>query len=228
MQLTNLIGSNVYSVYECEKVGFVVAVSFNKHLNKLENIFVANDENDESFTVNVRNIYRINGNTVLIKNNTKLAITSTPTNNLINQSILNFNGAEDVVKEVELDENFNVTSILGNHIKLSPENVICNKNNIILCNTTEEKFSRRTFRPRSKINKQNVNKEQSVKILENEISKPTHITGNNAMLLLGKHLTQSLYDNGNVVAYKNSIVTHNTVEMCKQLNILDKLSELVK
>ena len=100
MQLTNLIGSNVYSVYDCAKMGFVVAVSFNKHLNKLENLFVANDEEDAILTLNVKNIYKTNKNTILIRNNTKLAITPQSPQSLINQTLVNIDGFEDVVNNV--------------------------------------------------------------------------------------------------------------------------------
>ncbi len=229
MQYTQIIGSKVFSVYECQNTGYVLGATFNQKLNRLTNLIIADDETETTYCLSIRNIYKINNNCVLIKNLTKLAVGNTESQPIINNEIVDISGSTDKVKDVTINQNFEIESIVGEKATIKPQDVVCAKNGILLVNTSEQKLSRKSFRPRTKnLTKIETAPAQTVNILE-DITKPTPIRMNNLNNIIGKRLSENLFSRQNeILAYKNTVITQNTINIARQFNVLNNLLMLAK
>ncbi|MBQ7602533.1 MAG: hypothetical protein IJU58_00060 [Clostridia bacterium] len=229
MQLSNIIGLPVYSIYECEYVGYVLKGIFNHSLSKINNLVVEDDENEIDYTINIRNIYKINNDCILIRNKTKLNVSSTQDNSIINNTILTLEGQKDVVKDVLLDDNFCVLSIQGKKLSFNHTDILCKQNDIIMLKSNNQNIKRKNFRPRLK-HIPNVKEQttQPVSILDN-IAHPTPIKANNVVNIIGKHLSDNLYSRQNeILAVKNSVITQSTINIARQFNVFNQLIALAK
>ncbi len=229
MQYTQIIGSKVFSIYECKNVGYVLGGTFNLKLNKLTNLIVADDDNETTYCLSIRNIYTINNNCVLIKNLTKLVVSDTESQPIINMDIVDITGKTDTVKDITIDENFNLTTIFGANLTFDPKDIVYTKNNILLVNTSSQKISHKNFRPRTKkLTTLITSPAQNVNILQ-DLTKPTPVRVNNLNTIMGKKLADNLYSRQNeILAYKNTIITQNTINIARQFNVLNNLLILAK
>ena len=92
MQLSKIVGSKVYSLFDCVEVGYVLGICFNKRLTKIENLVIANDDEETNYTLNTKSIYAVKDGCVMIKNLTKLSVTNTSPQSFINTTTLNIDG----------------------------------------------------------------------------------------------------------------------------------------
>lgn len=229
MQLSNIIGLPVYSIYECEYVGYVLTGIFNRSLSKVNNFVIVDDENEFDYTINIRNIYKINNDCILIRNKTKLNVSSTQDNSIINNTILTLDGQKDVTKDVLLDDNFCVLSIQGKKFSFNYTDILYKQNDIIILKSDNPNIKRKNFRPRQRhitaVNKQPA---QPVSILDN-IARPTPIKANNVVNIIGKRLSDNLYSRQNeILAVKNSVITQSIVNTARQFNVFSQLIALAK
>lgn len=229
MELTKIVGTKVYSLFDCIEAGYVLGVIFNKKYSKITNLIVANDEDEAIYALNIKNIFKINKNCILIRNLTKLSVTADQSQNILKNTLLDVDGQSDTVNEIILSDNFEVLKLVGKELSIAPQNILYAKNHVIVCNTKNLNFRRKNFRPRTKRIDKLEPQTQTVVVLEEQIAKPKIIVANNLNNYVGKRIKENLYSNDNqVVAYKNSIITYNTVDLAKQLDIVEKLVELAK
>ena len=229
MQLTNIIGTKVYSIYDCKEIGYVLNAIYNKKMTKITSFLIANDEDELEYTLKAQNIFSFGSNCVLIKNSTKVEITTAEAQNIRNCTMLDFSGEVDKLKDIIFNEKYEVEAFVGNDFKITPAQIITIKNNTFLTNRNNLEFKRRQFRPRKRVNDIITKQTQNVKILENNISKPQTIIGNNLNVIVGKRLSENLYSKQNqILGYKNSIITYNLIDIAKQLDIVDSLVKLAK
>lgn len=228
MQLSNIIGLPVFSIYECQSVGYVLNVVLNHKLNKISHIIISDEDNETIYTINIYNIYKITSECLLIRNNTKLSVNQIKENSVMNNIILTIDGQKDYVKDVLIDQNYNIKSIQGQKLNFGFLDVLCKQNNIILLKPNNPQIKRKNFRPRLK--KVNIPKTDAhpVSILDN-ISRPTLIKVNNTAQTIGKHLSANLYSHQNeILAAKGSVVTQSTINIARQFGVLNQLIALAK
>lgn len=226
MQYTNLIGLPVFSIYECESVGYVLNAVFNKHLTKITHLVIADDDNEVLYIINIRNIYKLNNDCLLIKNNTKLSVNNFETCEVINNTIIDLTKGKDVVKDITLSQDFKIESIDGKNNSFKPAQILYKNNNIILLDSNNI-FKRKNFKPRkAKIKLEHLN--TPVSILQN-IGMPTTMRANNLNNIIGKRLSDNLYSRQNeILATKNTTITTNTINIAKQFNVVSSLLSLAK
>lgn len=227
MQFTNIIGLPVFSIYECNNVGYIINAIFNKNMTKIKYLIVADDENEVLYIINIRNIYKLNNDCLLIKNNTKLSVNSFETYNIINNTVLDLTKGKDVVKDLTINNNFEIESIDGKNSNFKPEQIIYKNNNIILIDSNNQ-LKRKNFRPRKNKIKTQTTTNQTVSILQS-IGMPTPVRVNNLNNIIGKKLADNLYSRQNeILATKNSLITNNTINIAKQFNVVTNLLSLAK
>ena len=229
MQLSNIIGLPVFSIYDCQNVGYVLDVVYTRNLNKIAYFVVSDDDNEVIYTINIRSIYKISNECVLIKNNTKLNVSTLEPNNIVGHTILSLDGQKDSVKDVCLDENYCVQSIQGQKITFGCQDILYRQNKIVILKDSAGLLKRKNFAPRIRnVPSAPQNATQSVSIL-NSISQPIQVRVNSTNSVIGKHLTQNLYSRQNeVLATKDSTITQSTVNIARQFGVLNQLIALAK
>lgn len=227
MQLSNIIGLPVYSIYECERVGYVLNIILGHKFNKICHLIISDEENEAIYTVNMRNIYKINDECILIRNKTKLSVNSVQSNNIINNTVITLEGKKDVVQDVLLDQGFNVEKIECQKTSFGCNDILCNANNILILKNNNTNIKRKNFRPRpKKINVTSVS--QPVSILDN-ITRPTPLKVNSSGNIIGKHLSNNLYSHQNeILATKGSLINQNTINLARQFGVVNQLIALAK
>ena len=230
MKLSELIGTKVYSIFDCVEVGYVLGACFNKKYNKIVNLVIANDDEEQNYVLNTKNIYANNKDCVLIKNLTKVFVSELEPETLLHNTLLDVSGECTKIGEVILTKNLEVEKLVGQNFEITPLNLLFKNKNILLCNKNNSEIKRKNFRPRTKkLNLETTNYSQSVKILENSITKPKTIVASNPQSVVGKRLIENLVSNNQqILAYKNSIITYNTLDIAKEFDIIDKLLKLAK
>ena len=229
MQLTEIIGTKVYSIYDCTLIGFVLGMNFDNKMTKIKTIIIANDEEEIEYTLNTKNIFCLGENCILVKNLGKVEVTTSESQKIVNQTIVDLSGQIDVVKNVIFNDKFEVEQLVGSSFNILPSQIMLFKNNMLLTNKNSLDFKRKQFKPRTVINKIPVNENKTVGILESGILKPQTIVGNNLVNIVGKRLSNNLFSKQNqILAYKNSIITYNLIDLAKQFDVVDSLLDLVK
>lgn len=228
MKLSNLIGKQVFCVYDANILGTVHDVVFNDKYSKILGIYFFDQDENEYF-IKTKSIYSIN-DFITIKNTTSLSldiILDKPLSPL-GKLVVDTNGKNyGNINDVEFDEKFNVTNFETNINEIfEPNKLILIAKNFVV--GTDVKISK--FRPRPKHTK-SVLKNLTVsmmKLPENEeIDKtklmPTKITVNSD-ILIGKRLTKDIVGKNNELILKqNQVLTSKLVLLAKQH---DKLNEL--
>jgi sporulation protein YlmC with PRC-barrel domain len=185
MKLTDILSKEVISVFNGKNEGTVLNVCFDKNLKKLTYLIILTDEDEEKL-LQVENIYRL-GKVVIIKNsdllepipNVEKEIVS---NNPINKKCYSLS-TEDygIIKDIEIDENFQTKSILANQeLKILD---LISFNEILIFNDLGKKMIKSYFKPRFINNNSNT---QTVNILlkENNNSNNNEIEEKNDKILI--------------------------------------------
>lgn len=225
MKLSNIIGKQVFVVYDATFLGTVNDVAFDNKYTKILGLYFFDQEENEYF-VKTQNIFAMD-DFVIIKNTNKISnefLLNKPLSPL-GKNIVNHNGKDyGQLSDLEIDEKFNITNFISNNNNsFTPKEIIIISKNIVigdlkLCN----------FKPRNN-NKQFLSLENLtinvMKLPENNLQKlmPSKITVNSDVLI-GKKLSKDIYGKNNELILKqNQIITPKQVVSAKQH---DKLNEL--
>ena len=234
MKISEIISKEIISIYECESVGTIKNVCFNKDLTKVLGFIFFNDESDYESYIPVKNIYSISEEGLMIRNTNKIDFFISENNNPINKKIFEINGKDTGrICDIEFDEKFNVCHLLTNkNIQIKPQNILSNGVGIILVKDDNQKISINAFKPKKqKIEK--LNQDFKVKIVkmpiisnqEKNISAlPPKITTNTSTLV-GKRAKRTIFGfNNEVIIKENALVSNHTLTMAKKHN---KTNELI-
>ena len=169
--LKNVVGLPVLSLYEGELVGTVTKIYFNENLAKVSSIVVTS-EDDISYMLTPKSVYKIGKNAITIKNNSCLTLDesdfkiSSPLGFKTYTIQGEYLGKLD---QITFNENYNVDSlVLDSGKTYTPQNLFsCGKNTIIIRDentiVTNSKFKKR-FTPKFFKNK-NVSKVSTMPII---------------------------------------------------------------
>ena len=228
MAIRDIITKKVVSIYEGEVVGYVLGLKIRNKMEKIESIIIADDENDMEYILKTQDIFDMNNDCVMIKNKSKLMVTTDTKSTNINMEILGINGINyGKVEDIKYNKNYKIEKILCKNIEFLPKNIINMGENIIIINDTNKKYNRGNFAITNRIKIDDKNT-QVVEILPHS-TLPTPIKVNSTATLLGRRLNKDLMtNNGEIIARKNSIVTIPMINSAKQFNIMAELIQSVK
>lgn len=113
LKLSNLISKKVYSLYEGIFVGTIINSKIENY--KLKGVYVLSVDEDVTYFINSKDIYRFGEHTANIKNINKLRNESLQETNFIGKEIVSVFG-EELGKTVDVffDEKFNLTAVQTN------------------------------------------------------------------------------------------------------------------
>ena len=227
MKLSNLIGKQVFCVYDANIVGTIHDVVFDEKYKKILGIYFF-DQDENEFYIKKQNIFAIS-DFVTIKNTNSIStniVLDKPLSPL-GKLIVGTNGENfGNITDIEIDDNFSVTNFETNQNKqVLPTQVIFAMKNFV-CGENAHIAS---FRPKThKI--QNSLQNLTVKIMEipkieeqKQRLMPTKITVNSD-ILLGKRLSKDIIGKNNEMILKqNQVLSAKHILIAKQH---DKLNEL--
>ena len=223
MNLKNLIGKKVYSIYEGEIVGTVVDVTFKYDFKKIHSLTIFNDD-EEEFSLPIASIYAM-GDSIIIKNKTKLT-SFVPGRNLstISKDVFN-NTATHLGKivDLEFDQFGNIVKFVTNkEIFLNPNNISNRKNFVLFF---DDKIKIAGLKPRNK--KQNYSKIK-VNIFNIDDAKTTNFLPSklqyNPQSILGKIAKGDLVGlNNEIIIKTNQTITEKTIQDATRHNRLNQL-----
>ena len=148
MNLKNIIGKKVYSVYEGDTVGTVMSANFNNSFKKISSLIVFDDEDDE-YCLPLSSVMAM-GDGIIIKNRTKLRDLHEIRNiGIICKEVFDENAKNlGIIDDVEFDLQGNIEKyITNNKTELDPAFVIFRKGFILY---SKNKIVISNLRPRKK------------------------------------------------------------------------------
>ncbi len=222
MNLTEIIGKQVFEIYTSSFLGTVHDANFDKTYHKLTGLYFFNQDENEYY-INIKDIYNIN-DFITIKNTSKVLENTQTTNNLfpLGKSVVSIAGKDyGTLCDVELNEKFEVTNFCCTNKKITPNQIMQVGTNIVI---GDKKIC--DFRP--KTNKMTLsNIKVTLMKMEEDTHQaklmPTKVTVNSD-ILIGKKLSKDIVGKNNELILKqNQIITPKHLQLAKQH---DKLNEL--
>ena len=219
MKLTNLIGKQVYSIYEGEILGTISGATFNNSLNKIKSFRVF-DKDDNEYEILLCDIKALS-DCVVVTNKNKLSIMvgdeerSPMFKDVIDESAKMCGKIIDA----EISENGLIESfITSENVAAKPELIYLRKDFVYL-SSTPIKIS--NFRPR--LNKPSSLKEITVNIMESKDFLPRRATFN-ANSIVGKIAKSDLFGiNNEIIIKANQQITQKIVTEATKHNRLNQL-----
>jgi sporulation protein YlmC with PRC-barrel domain len=211
MNVCDLISKKVYSIYEGNEIGYVLNVSFDSELTKLDYLVVVSLYEENEMILKFQDVIQMNNEAVFINSEKLLSfdVNAFP-NNPIGKKIFSVKGEfMGRVEDVEISKNF-VKKIIGSQCEIMPKNIFSIGNDCMF-------FSKNKIKKSKIIEK---NKEINVNIQKISFPYKQKCQGDN---LLGKKILSDILDKNHIVSYKkNTIVTPKIIIDAKQKGLLKK------
>ena len=229
--ILKLLGKPVISIYDGTLEGFVKNVLVDKKLKKIMWLEIFNDESQDENVLDIKNIFALKNDAIMIKNNEKLYLSNMINTNCINPigyKVYNINGKyESRIANFDFDENFIIKSIiLQNNLVLDKKHIFNVGNGIIL--KTENNVKIKSFKPKAVI-KTNIKKEQKVEAMEEKNvtikAQPNKILTAGSEFLIGRKVGQNIYsETKQLLIKKNSKITSQIIDIASQNGRLKELT----
>ena len=223
MNLTEIIGKQVFDIYSANFLGTVHDANFDKNFTKVVGLYFFDQEENEYY-IKAQNIYAV-FDFVTIKNLSKISHAYTPQNSLLplGKKIVDITGKDlGNVCDLELDANFQIVSFVSDKQKIEPAKIMqigtfvvvgdkkiwqfCPKNKKILPELASIKVS-----------VMKMESQTTPKLMPNKVTISSDI-------LLGKKLSKDIIGKNNELILKqNQIISQKHILLAKQH---DKLNEL--
>ena len=226
-KISEVISKPVISLYNCEFVGIVKNILFDKIKKMVKYIIILNEEDDIEYAIKTNGIYKINNDAILIKNNEELELKSNLElesynfYSLINLPAFNIDGEFlGKIKEVEIDEKYKINNMETN------KNQILNKDikkieKVVIC--SNEKINFRKFKKRIKFEKPKENYTVTLQVSKPKLPSKALINEN---MLLNRVVYNNILDQNNQTIIKaNTIINNTIIEIAKKYG---KLKDLIK
>lgn len=231
-KISQIISQNVISIYDLSIVGIVKNVVFNERLIP-KYIIIYNEQEDLEYILNIKNVYSIGTDAIIIRNksylnlleNYELALQSLF--NPINYPVYNFTGKQyGKIIDIELDETGNTNNVITSNTTLDYKKCIFSKNKLVLYNDGPKKLKLGKFKPVMAIKKTSDN--QIVTIQEKQqflppLTPQRQIT--NYTFLIGRMVTKDILSLNNEVIVKNgSLINSFVLDKIKNAGKLKELT----
>lgn len=226
MKLSDIIGKQVFDIYDAKFLGTIHDANFDEKYNKVMGFYFFDQEENE-FYIKRQNIYSLS-DLVTIKNSTKISsnfVLDKPLSPL-GKIMVGVDGKDyGNLNDIELDENYNIVKFISTKDQLLPSEIMFISSSIVV----GENVKMQSFRPKQPKNQEILNNlTVSVMKMEDDIDNklklmPSKITVNSDVLL-GKKLSKDIIGKNNELILKqNQLITPKQVVIAKQH---DKLNEL--
>lgn len=228
MKLSNLIGKQIYSIYETQEVGTTSQALFNASYTKVLGFYFFDNEEEEHY-IKYNNIYAF-GDVFAIKNILQIA-SEFPIDEMpspLNKKIIDLGGNFlGNLSDLNIDEKGNIVSYissLGKEISISD---ICANKDFILCG---ENIKLASFRPREK-REPKTESLQNIKVsimrMEEPMPKIQYMPPKITVLpesFIGKVVKEDLFgQNNELLLKKNQNITQKALELIKKHNRVNQL-----
>ena len=222
MNLKNLVGKQIVSIYEGEIVGTIIRANFNTSLTKITG-FVVFDEEDDEFFLPMRSVVAM-GDCVLIRNKSVLNSVTT----WVDIKPLGYNIYDEkannlgIIEDASVDEKGNILNYFTSLEKeIKPDHLIQRKSFILHCN---KKISMSDMRPRRKTYLEKI----KVNVLNTDITQTENFIPSklkyNPQSLLGKVSKGDLVGlNNELIIKANQSITEKTIQDATRHNRLNQL-----
>ncbi len=227
MKLSEIIGKQVFVIYDAKFLGTVHDVAFDDKYKKVLGFYFF-DQDENEYYLKTQNIFGLN-DYITIKNASKI------TNNFLldkplsplGKQVVGINGQDyDFLSDIEIDDNYMVKFFITNKQKFSMDKIMHISHSIIVA----ENAKMQNFKPKKSKQNEELLNNLTVSIMKMEDVKspqvslmPPKITVNSD-ILLGKRLTKDIVGKNNELILKqNQTITPKQVMIAKQH---EKLNEL--
>ena len=230
--LLNLLGKPVISIYNGTLEGFVKNVLVDNKLKKILWLEIFDDENQDEKILNVKSIFSLKNEAIMIKNNEGIFNSNTIDFNCVNPlgfKVYDIDGKfESKITNLLFDDKFNITStLLQNNLSLDNNTILNTGNNLIIKSNKKVKIS--YFKPKAKIELQQ-NIEQKVEALEIKNTPvikahPNKFLTAGSEFLIGRKVGQNIYSNSKqLLVKKNSKITNQIIDIASKNGKLKELT----
>lgn len=225
MKLSEIIGKQVFSIYNTKFLGTVNEIAFNEKHDKVLGLYFF-DQDENEFFIKMQNVYSIK-DFVVIKNTTKISnefMLDKPLSP-IGKVVIGIDGKNyGILSDLEFDDKFFITFFITNQDeKIIPKNIITILDNIVVGENV--KFC--NFKPKYSKSNEDLLKNLTVSVMKMDEPEqklmPSKLTVNSD-ILIGKKLSKDIIGKNNELILKqNQIISPKQVMIAKQH---DKLNEL--
>ena len=235
-KLSELISKEVISIYECERIGTVCAVCFNKNFTKIDGYIFFNDETDNENYISANKIYSLSEEGIFIRNISKIESVIKQSNSPINKKAFSITGKSyGKIIDAVIDEKSNLLYLLTNtNEELFIKNIVNIGEDLILLKEEDEKISLSNFKPKETFEIFSTENDVKVKIVPINISDtqqktfPTKLVANTDKLI-GKRAKQTLLGfNNEIIIKQNQVINDTNIKMAKRHNKISQLIYIVE
>ena len=230
--ISKLLGKPVISIYNGNLEGYVKNVLVDKKIEKICWLEVFDDETQEEKIVNLKNLYNLQSDAIMIKNNELIYIADTLSTDCINPigyKVFELDGTYyNKITDLEYDEKLNITKILLQNDKtLNLKNILNVGNEIVIKKNNNIKLFQ--FKPKTKIQTIGVADNQIVKI-QNEDKKqikthPKKLLTPNYSFLIGRKVVKDIFaENKQILIKRNVKIDSNIIKIASKNGKLKELT----
>ena len=228
MKLSEIIGKQVFDIYNANIIGTIHDASFDEKYKKVLGFYFF-DQDENEFYLKNSNIYS-GGDYITVKNIGKVSADFSLDKPLspIGKNVVGVTGKDyGTLNDIEFDEKYNITNFVTSVKTLSPNMVLQISSNVVI---GDEKVKLSNFRPKNTI-KNTLNLDNltvtMMRLPDEDIQAqklmPKKLTVNSD-ILIGKKLTKDIMGKNNELILKqNQTITAKQLIIAKQH---DKLNEL--
>ena len=230
--LSNLIGKPIISIYNGKIEGYVKNLLFDKKLTKLCFLQFFDDNTQEEKLLNVKSIYSIGQDAIILKNSFEIILDTIDESNYINPNnfqIYSVAGNKiGKVADITLNDKNKIENIiLQDKTKLPLKNILNVGDRVIILKEGQSKLKISNFKSRTNIikySKSNIKVEIQNGVTVIKPQKPNKIITNNYEFLIGRRTNKNIYaDNGELLVKKQTKINTNIIDIvCRN----GKLKEL--
>ena len=229
--VSKLLGKPVINIYDGVLEGYIKNILVNTKLEKVVWVEIFDDNTQEDKIINIKDIYYLNNDAVMIKNNSNVFIAETVNTSCINPigyKIYTLEGKyQNKVADLIIDDKNKINKILlSDGEKLEYYSILKVGNGIII--KKEKKNMKITnFKPKS-ISSLNNWPEQSVEIMNNTIqisTNPKKLLATGFEFLVGRKVGQNIYsENKQLIIKKQSKITPHIINIASKNGKLKELT----
>jgi len=214
MKVSEIISKKVYAIYEGNEVGYVLNISLDDKISKLEYLLISTLYEENEFILKMEDVSSITDEAVFIKSSNSLSFeANADPNNPIGKKIFSVNG-EFLGKVVDVEINKNqVKKIIGNICEILSKNIYSSGKDCLFFSKIKAK--------KSKIIEKNYN----ISVKTQEISLP-YKEKEQGIDLIGKTIIKDILDKNSIIIFrKNEKISPKILIEAKKRGVIKKLEE---
>lgn len=223
MKLSDLIGENVYSIYEGKYLGYILNIVLSEDYKKIKGFTIVNDEDEYDYYFSIKDIVNYNDNTIFVKNQSVLQsnLVSLNENSLIHKKAYYLDSQFiGEIKDLEINQNFEIIKIIFDKCSIILDKLFNVGVDLCLFYKQNKKPKLNKFAPTNS-NLPNI----TVKMQQtppNTITPktPIKLSAYDPIGQIGKISTKTVFGKNNeIIIHKGDTVTMDTIKKAKQHNV---------